>query len=380
MSVGIEAFTESLELRGVSFYTGVPCSYLQSFVSYAASGKIRYFAAASEGEAIALAAGAYLGGNLGIVLIQNSGLGNCVNPLTSLAHTFEIPLLLIVSHRGEGGDDAPQHLLMGEIMYDLLRVMRVSAHTLPDDTVSAAEVLDRSIDEALTKRRPVALVAPKGAFEPYAAECLPLAKHPSRFPESSAAPEETRLVPRLDALRAIRARLDPSDLVITTTGMTSREWFALGDCEANFYMMGSMGCAPAIGLGVALERPQRRVVVIDGDGALLMKLGSAATVGHHAPPGLLHVLLDNGTYETTGGQPTASPTVDFAGVAAHVGYRHAIAVRSTEELADVVGSFRVGEGPSFCSLQILSGHMEGVPRVKPSPQEIRDRFRAFALA
>lgn len=168
MSIGIEAFTESLERRGASFYTGVPCSYLQSFVSYAASGKIRYYAAASEGEAIGMAAGAYLGGNFGTVLIQNSGLGNCVNPLTSLALTFEIPLLLIVSHRGAGGKDAPQHQLMGEIIYDLLRVMGVSAHTVPDDTAAAIETLDRSLDEALSKRRPVALVAPKGIFEAYA--------------------------------------------------------------------------------------------------------------------------------------------------------------------------------------------------------------------
>ncbi len=380
MSIGIKASTESLERRGASFYTGVPCSYLQSFVSYAASGKIRYYAAASEGEAIGMAAGAYLGGNLGTVLIQNSGLGNCVNPLTSLSLTFEIPLLLIVSHRGAGGNDAPQHLLMGEIIYDLLRVMGVSAHTLPDHTAAAIETLDSSLDEALSKRRPVALVAPKGIFEAYAGGDVQPAKRPPRVRESAADAGETRLVPRLEALRAIRARLDREDLVITTTGMTSREWFALGDREANFYMMGSMGCAPAIGLGVALERAQRRVVVIDGDGALLMKLGSAATIGHYAPPGLLHVLLDNGTYETTGGQPTVSPTVAFADVARGVGYRRATTVRSADELADVVGSFRVGEGPSFCSLQVLSGHMDGVPRVGPSPQEIRDRFRACALS
>ena len=163
--------------------------------------------------------------------------------------------------------------------------------------------------------------------------------------------------------------------MISTTGMTSRELCAVGDRPASFYMMGSMGCAPAIGLGLALTRPERKVVVIDGDGAFMMKMGTATTIGHYRPRGLLHLLLDNGTYETTGGQPTASPTVDFERVALAAGYRRAVTAHDPVDLTRVVSEFRTGDGPVFGYLRILDGHMPDVPRVGPRPQQIRDRFR-----
>ena len=378
--IEIGSFVRVLDELGTGFYTGVPCSYLNSFMNYATSGKIRYTAAASEGEAVGIATGAYLGGGQpAAVLIQNSGLGNCVNPITSLSITFEIPFLLLVSHRGEGGKDAPQHLHMGEIMYDLLGAIGVPAYTLPDSTQSAIGMLRESHAEMMSTMRPVALVARKGVFEPYklSTRAFPTAV-PGTTPEPASA-VECRIA-RVDALRQISRALSPSDLVVATTGMTARELCAVHDRDANFYMMGSMGCAPAIGLGVALERPERKVVVIDGDGAFMMKMGVASTIGHYAPSGLLHVVLDNGTYETTGSQPTVSSTTVFEQVACAAGYKRGVRVNSLQELAEVIEAFAPGDGPVFCCLRILDGHMEQVPRVRPSPLEIRDRFRAAALA
>jgi phosphonopyruvate decarboxylase len=183
----------------------------------------------------------------------------------------------------------------------------------------------------------------------------------------------SRLETRSEALRRIAAALRPDDVVVATTGMTSRELFHVADRNATFYMMGSMGCAPAIALGISRCRPGRKVVVIDGDGAFLMRMGTAATIGSYAPPGFLHIVLDNGTYETTGGQPTASPTTCFDQIAEASGYRSAVRASDSRELGERVAAFRVGDGPAFVTLCIADGHTAGVPRVGVTPREIRDR-------
>ncbi len=377
--IPIEAFSNALRSQGVDFLTGVPCSYLKSFVSYAnASGSLRYRVAASEGEAVGIATGAYLSGSLPMVLLQNSGLGNCINPLTSLTATFGIPMLLLVSHRGEGGADAPQHRRMGEITYDLLRTVGVSSHTLPSGLEQATAVLKAACAEARERMEPVALVVSKGCFEPYVfQEPLPQKCAHASLP-AVAAPDVAALGSREDALRATVGVLQESDLVIATTGMTARELSAIDDRDANFYMMGSMGCAPAIGFGLCCNQPHRKVIVLDGDGAFLMKMGSSATIGHYRPSGLLHVLLDNGVYETTGGQPTVSGAVSFEQVGGAVGYAQVMRAGSPTELARIVRDFEVGDGPTLCTMSILGGHMTDVPRVARSPEEIRDRFREQA--
>jgi len=378
VAIDIERFALALRAQGVDFFTGVPCSYFQSFVSYAsASDSLPYTIAASEGEAIGIATGAWLSGRMGAVLLQNSGLGNCVNPLTSLSATFEIPLLLLISHRGEQGDDAPQHDLMGEITYDLLEAMRIPAFTLAADDDGAQRSLEQALGETRRSNRPVALVVPKGRFERFTCDQQPPHKAPSRcVPERLPGP--SACVPREQALRELDRVLDERDLVVTTTGMTSRELFTIRDRPGNFYMLGSMGCAAAIGLGLTRCAPDRKLVVLDGDGALLMKLGTAATIGHYRPRGLLHVVLDNGTYETTGGQPTTSCSVAFEQIAAGAGYARSLVVNSPSALAQVVAEFEVGQGPLFVTLAIRSGHMQGVGRVGRSPQQIRDDFRHAA--
>jgi len=382
MTVSMAAFADALQASGVDFFTGVPCSYLKSFVSFAASSEqMSYSVAASEGEAIGLAAGAYLAGSLPMVLLQNSGLGNCVNPLTSLSHTYGLPLLLMVSHRARDGKDAPQHLLMGEKTYALIEAMGIAHLTLSDDEQQSCETLAQAATMAREGQCPVALVVPKGTFEEFAntfahkGELLPKRVNPVAVSGRHA----VDLAPRVEALRAVNEALSSRDLLVATTGMTSRELFTVNDRPQNFYMMGSMGCALSIAMGVASCRPERKIVVLDGDGAFLMKLGTAATVGHYQPGGLLHVVLDNGTYETTGGQPTVSSSVSFEGVAAAAGYRRSIALDSADALAQLVRDFHPGDGPVFATLRIADGHLDGVGRVGRTPEAIRDDFRDSVL-
>lgn len=379
MTVRMEAFAAALGEGHVDFFTGVPCSYLKAFVSYASgSGALPYTVAASEGEAIGLAAGAWLAGRTPMVLLQNSGLGNCVNPLTSLTHTFGLPLLLMVSHRARDGQDAPQHLLMGEVTYDLLDAMRIEHVTLSDDEDETCRMVVEAARRARERMAPIALVVPKGTFESYSCH-VAAEPAPERAPVTEAGPEPAELAPRVAALTALDDALDERDLVVATTGMTSRELFTIHDRPQNFYMMGSMGCALSIGLGVARCRPERKLVVVDGDGALLMKLGTTATVGHYRPGGLLHVVLDNGTYETTGGQLTVSGSVAFDEVARAVGYRRALTLRTPDELGDLVRAFQPGDGPVLAVLRIASGHLDGVGRVGRTPEQIRDDFRQAVL-
>lgn len=380
MTVSSQSFAHGLRDLGVEVATGVPCSALSAFVSHNASAACwPYIGAASEGEAVAIAAGSWLGGRFPLVLMQNSGLGNAVNPLTSLCATFDIPLLLVVSHRGHDPRDAPQHRLMGAITLPLLDLMQIPAFVLPTDGDEALSVAAQAWQIASTSRRPAALVVRKGTFDPVPPPPAPPPK--TRRPtviEGLDVPSRGELPTRHEALLAIDGALRGDDLVLAATGRTSRELSAIRDRPGNFPMVGSMGCASGIGLGVALARPGRRVVVVDGDGALLMKLGTVATIGHCAPPALLHVVLDNGVHETTGGQPTVSSGLSFEHVAAGAGYARVVALSDTAALARLVADFRPGDGPVFATLSIAGGHVPDVPRIPRTPQQVRDAFRAAA--
>jgi phosphonopyruvate decarboxylase len=374
------ATVEDLLALGVTCATGVPCSWLAPLTTEAlAGGRLPYVPAASEGEAIGVAAGSWLGGRLAAVLIQNSGLGNAVNPLTSLAATYELPMLLLVSHRGRVEGDAPQHRLMGAITEPLLELMQIPTRVLPDEPAAAREVLAAAVADATTNLRPAAVIVPRGTVAP--------ARHADPLPAKSARPvtveaqgDPAPVAPtRAEALAALAGALRADDLVISTTGMASRELAAVGDRDASFPMMGSMGCASAVALGVALAAPARRVVVVDGDGALLMKAGALATIGAQRPGGLLHVVLDNGCYESTGGQPSASASVDFAALAAACGYGRALTLGGAGDLARLVRGFGVGEGPAFATLSVQPGREPGTPRVPRTPQAIRDGFREAVL-
>ncbi len=366
------AFIRRARAHGFSLYTGVPCSYLKPFINYVIDDEeLRYIGAANEGDAVAVAAGAELGGQRGVVMFQNSGFGNAVNPLTSLTYTFRIPVLIIVTLRGEpdGPADEPQHELMGEITGDLLDLLGIAWDWFPTEEDGIEPLLERVVAAMDTERRPFALVMRKGSVTPQTLQSTPLARPPEPRMINCPAP----MAQRADMLRAVQTSVADTDIIIATTGYTGRELYALDDRPSQLYMVGSMGCAVSLGLGLALACPDRRVIVLDGDGALLMRLGVLAMLGHERPPNLVHILLDNSIHESTGGQTTLSATVDFCALAAACGYPSVVTAAGADDLG-VQLSTASGQ-LTFIYAPTLPGVPDGLPRPTMAPAEVADRLR-----
>lgn len=363
--------------RGFTMVTGVPCSFLTPVINRAISDPaVRYVAATQEGEAVAIAAGAWLGGGLGCVISQNSGLGNMVNPLTSLLSPSRIPALLLVTWRGRPGEaDEPQHDLMGRITTSLLDLADVGWALLPDDPVRLPGVLDACRSELHRTGLPRALVIPKGvvADEPLV-ESAPTGGGTTVTRTGRGGRPPTRLA----ALERLLERLPEDAAVVSTTGKTSRELYTIADREQHFYMVGAMGSASSVGLGVALHST-RPVVVIDGDGATLMRMGSLATVAACGPGNLVHVVLDNGVHDSTGGQRTVSAVVDLAGVAMACGYAQVHRCTGLDDLAVALDESLALPGPSLVHLRIQPGSLDRLGRPRVAPHDVARRFRGFAV-
>ena len=359
--------------RGFNLYTGVPCSYLKPFINYVIDADaIDYVGVANEGDAVAIAAGAELGGRRSVVMLQNSGLGNTVNPLTSLTHTFNIPVLVIVTLRGEpgGAPDEPQHELMGQITAKLLELMDIPWAWFPTEDADIEPTLARADEYLATHRRPFALIMRKGSVAKNTLKARPAARAPS----ASAVPRPAPSASRSDMLGAVQAATGLDDIVIATTGYTGRELYALDDRPNQIYMVGSMGCVASLGLGLALAQPDRRIVVLDGDGAALMRLGALATIGCERPPRFVHVLLDNGIHESTGGQTTVSGSIDFPAIAAACGYPCIAAAGTPDELAALLRG--QPNELTFIYAPTVPGVPDGLPRPTRTPPEIAARLRA----
>src|SRR3984885_14924854 len=326
-------FVEAARQRGFRWYAGVPCSFLTPFINYVLQDpSLHYLSMANEGDAVALIAGVALAGDAsaphgrGVAMMQNSGLGNAVSPLTSLTWTFRLPQLLIVTWRAQPGiADEPQHALMGPITPDMLETMQVPWELFPTETTDIGPALDRATAYMDRTGRPYALVMQKGSVAAHA-----LKGGAGAFAERSTvsraviAPHRVALEARPsreDALRLVIAQTPvASAVLLASTGFCGRELYAIDDRPNHLYMVGSMGCVLPLALGLALARPDLRVVALDGDGAALMRMGAFATAGTYGPPNLQHLLLDNGAHDSTGGQATVSPQVSFAQIAAACGY------------------------------------------------------------
>jgi len=372
-----ESFFDAALAAGFDVCTGVPCSFLTPIINRAIGDpRIRYVGATSEGEAVGIAAGAWLAGRKPVVMFQNSGLGNAVNPLTSLAYPFRIPMLAVCTWRGQPGvKDEPQHALMGRITCGLFDLLRVPAVPFPQDAAGLAAAIRAADAYMAAESLPFAFVMAKGsvADEPLQETPWPERQHvqPAGRLARGAAPT------RHAALTAALGALRPETAVIATTGKTGRELFTLDDRRQFLYLVGSMGCASAVGLGVALHA-ERPVVVLDGDGAALMKLGNLATVGAQQPARLIHVVLDNGVHDSTGGQSTVSPVVDFAAVAAACGYRRAVRCDGPAAFAaELAAAQERAEGPVLLHLAVRPGSIDNLGRPTVAPPDVARRFRAF---
>jgi phosphonopyruvate decarboxylase len=330
----------------------------------------RYVPAANEGDAVAIAAGAELGGTRSAVLMQNSGLGNAVNPLTSLTYTFRIPILVVVSLRGdpEAAPDAHQHRLMGRITTSLLDQMEIPWEFLPPNTDELDEVLCRAATHMEKEKRPFALVVRKKTFTGGGDAPSPPARE---LQELSSLPLPVAVHYRREFLKSLLEATNlENDVVMASTGYTGRELHACEDRPNHLYMAGSMGCVSSLGLGLALSQSQRRVIVLDGDAALAMRLGALTTIGREAPKSLIHVVFDNGVNESTGGQPSPGAGVDFRSMALAAGYRRAVSVATTDEFLSCLD----GPGPALVHVPVLQG-AGASPRPILSPEETAQRLR-----
>jgi len=426
------AFAELLHRHGYAFATGVPCSLIETLIhTLERDAALPYVPAVREDVAVGLAGGAWLAGRRPVVLMQNSGLGTSMNALASMALMYGLPALLVVTWRGFGGKDAPEHLLTGAITPRHLELLGIphrvlSAASAPDDVAWATAEMDR-------RSQPVALLVPPGVFggghevhgaaggrggtasgprvgepafagSPIAADSalappapgravhlVPATNEPGHTAEqptaSAAAFGGTRsstagtpgspLVPRISRYAAIRAAVKVlgDQPVIHANGYPSRESHAVLDRAQNFYMIGSMGLASAIGLGVALNRTESPTVVFDGDGNLLMNLGILPMVGARAPERFVHVVFDNEVYGSTGNQGSAAPGVRLDAIAAGAGYRTAVAVTAEEDVSEALSAALGAAGPHFLLVKVTAEQAD-VPRIAHTPAQIRDRFRA----
>ena len=365
-------FYDALVAGGLGMFAGVPDSLLKEICACITerSAPGDHIIAANEGAAVGLVTGSYLAtGKPGLVYMQNSGFGNVVNPLLSLADpkVYSIPMLLMIGWRGEPGvKDEPQHVKQGEVTLELLDTMGIPYEVLGDDTGEAIAALGRAVTRATEGKQPVALVVRKGAFDKYQRQAAPAAG-------------EGLPLGREAALEVILGELGDADVVVSTTGMASREIFECRESSGSghardFLTVGSMGHCSQIAMGIALSAPARRVFCIDGDGAVIMHMGSLAIVGQHAGGNLLHIVLNNGRHDSVGGQPTVGFEIDLPGVARACGYREAVSVESADALREEIGRLGQLGAPALLEVRVRSGARPDLGRPTTGPVENKEAF------
>lgn len=351
---------ETLEKHGITFFTGVPDSYLNGFCNYLlGSLRDKNVTAANEGNAVAIAAGHYIATRrIALVYMQNSGEGNAVNPLASLAdkNVYSVPMILLIGWRGMGDTepDHPQHKLQGEITASLLDLLRIPYTVLDDDNADFEKAVEKASEYCAKERGAYALIAPKGVMAD---------------PEKPNNTDDVYPMSREEAIEVILDNMPGDTVYSATTGRATRELFFLrekrGEEKTHDYLnVGSMGHASSVALGIALAKPDRHVVVLDGDSAAIMHLGALATIGSANAPNLMHVILNNGAHESVGGQPSAGHLIDLTSVASACGYMTTgRAVTNREELISAIGSLRDCGRPSFIDCRIHKGMTHKLPPI-----------------
>ncbi|MBC8216251.1 MAG: phosphonopyruvate decarboxylase [Candidatus Marinimicrobia bacterium] len=363
MSIDPLKFYDILAEKGIDFFTGVPDSLLKQFC-LCIDDKVsedRHVISANEGNAIALAAGYHLGtGKTPLVYMQNSGLGNAVNPLLSLCDpdVYSIPLIIVVGWRGEPGvKDEPQHIKQGKVQLDLIKSLDIPFSIISKDEQDIDSKITEGVERAILANRPFVFVIKKGTFSNYLAE------------NSS---DSLKIMTREKALEIMLNQFPEDVIIVSTTGKTSREIFEIREKNGeshfkDFLTVGSMGHCSSIALGIAISNPERKVVCIDGDGALIMHMGSLSTVGKLHPDNFYHILINNQVHESVGGQATSADTIDIPALVRANGYKNVLFTSDEKGLSAQVGEFIEGNGPNFLEVKVKPGSREdlGRPTVKP---------------
>lgn len=364
---------ELVRRLGADFYVGVPDSQLNALCSWLydhyGADPAHHIIAANEGNAAALAAGYHLAtGKIPVVYLQNSGLGNIVNPVVSLLNkkVYGIPCLFIVGWRGEPGvHDEPQHVFQGEITPDLLDILDIPAFVI--DKTTTAEQVQAKLDEyraLFAQGKQAAFVVRKGALQ-YSGKTV--------YSNSNPMTREEAIGYILEAAGA--------DPVVSTTGKASREVYELRESRGqghgrDFLTVGSMGHSSSIALGIALQKPHQRVWSLDGDGAALMHLGAMALIGASRPANLIHIVLNNGAHESVGGMPTVAGTVNLSAIAKACGYPCAVSLDNSEALALALETAKAANQLTFLEVKCALGSRNDLGRPTTTPQENKAAFIA----
>ena len=363
-------FYELLVDNEVDFFTGVPDSLLKYFNAYILDNvnDNKHIISANEGASIALATGHYLATKkIGLVYMQNSGLGNAVNPLTSLVDpdVYGIPILLLIGWRGEPGEkDEPQHVKQGRITLELLNTLEIPYDVLPNTIEDTAIVLNKAFLYMNKFKAPYALVVKKGIFEKY---------------ESNNKTEQVYDLSRENAIKLILNELNDDDVIISTTGMTSRELFECREkmnqdhCN-DFLTVGSMGHASQIALGIAMSTPERQIFCLDGDGALIMHMGSLGIIGSKSTKNFKHIVLNNAAHDSVGGQPTIGYKIDITSMALSCKYNIAYRAETKTELIKKLSLLKSVDGPALLEVRINKGNRKDIGRPTTSPKENKESF------
>ena len=362
------------EKHGFGYFVGVPDSVLKDFCACISDqiSEDRHVIAANEGTAIGMAAGWYLGSaDPALVYMQNSGIGNSINPLVSLTdpEVYGIPMLLLIGWRGlPGSKDEPQHAKQGRITTSLLEALEIPFYILNRSVEDVNALVAEACESMFERMAPVAILVEPGTFR----ISVPTDDKAGALP-----------LHREAAIKIILDHLRPTDLIVSTTGRISRELYEYrksSDCAncGDFMTVGSMGHASSIALGLSSALPDRRVVCLDGDGSLIMHMGSMAIIGQKSSGSLIHIVLNNGSHESVGGQPTVGFKINMVGLAESCGYRRAVSVCDADELVQALDNTHTDtEAPIFIEVKVNKKTRDDLGRPKESPIENRNRFMRF---
>lgn len=372
--ISCQDFFDILNKYDLSFFTGIPDSTFKEWMKFLVDKDevvLKNLIACNECEAVALAAGYHLATNkVGVVYMQNSGFGKSINPLTSLCDpdVFSIPVLLMIGWRGEPGTvDAPQHKKMGKITLPLLETLQIPYWIFEPDLKIIEKKLKEVIAHFEASKSPYAFIVRKKLFQNYDLEEAVINNY---------------TLSREEAISVIMQNLNNDEIIVSSTGFVSRELYAyresnIKDHYKSFYNIGSMGCASSIGLSIALQKPNRKVIVFDGDGAAIMQMGAFTTIGKYSPSNYVHIIFDNNAHESTGGQPTNSDTIDFAKIALACNYKSAKLIKTKSNLIKAIPEIKEQKGPLLVVIKIQKNARPDLNRPEKNPKELKNALMNY---
>lgn len=364
-------FFQELASYGIDFYTGVPDSLLKNLCAYVTDYAHHHIIAANEGGAMGIAAGHYLAtGQIAVVYLQNSGEGNIINPLASLVdkEVYNIPVLLVIGWRGKPGiHDEPQHVKQGKVTTSLLDAMGIPYAFLDKEEAQASTQIKKAVESMRETKECYALIIEKDTFDTY---------------NLMHVKDNGLTLAREDAIQIAASAIGEKDVIVSTTGMISRELFEYRALqhqghERDFLTVGSMGHASQIALGIALEKQDRRVWCFDGDGASIMHMGNMAIIASKAPRNFRHIIFNNGAHDSVGGQPTVGLDIDFLGIARSVGYPQVFRVDDHDQLKDVLSKCHDAEGPILIEVRVKKGNRKDLGRPTTTPVQNKEALMDY---